>query len=128
MEEKSPRCPTSPPVRPAADKGRCRQGRFRVARTASVSRTTISHALNGLGKVDLRTREWVKRLAAELGHPLGLRAQRLRRGRPGRSRSRRRFRSPVRAVRPCSASPRMWPRRSPSGHSCTVSRWCWPLR
>ncbi|MFJ2008535.1 LacI family DNA-binding transcriptional regulator [Streptomyces chartreusis] len=28
-----------------------------VARAASVSRTTISHALNGLGQVDLRTRE-----------------------------------------------------------------------
>ncbi|MBO8198476.1 LacI family DNA-binding transcriptional regulator [Streptomyces smyrnaeus] len=51
-----------------------------VARAASVSRTTVSHALNGLGKVDPRTRERVKRVAEELGYRPNLRAQRLRRG------------------------------------------------
>ncbi|MFI8849230.1 LacI family DNA-binding transcriptional regulator [Streptomyces sp. NPDC053499] len=51
-----------------------------VARAASVSPTTVSHALNGLGKVDPRTRERVKRTAEELGYRPNLRAQRLRRG------------------------------------------------
>ncbi|MEK0100694.1 LacI family DNA-binding transcriptional regulator, partial [Streptomyces sp. A475] len=35
-----------------------------VARVAGVSRTTVSHALNGLGKVDPRTRERVRQVAA----------------------------------------------------------------
>ncbi|MEU3370447.1 LacI family DNA-binding transcriptional regulator [Streptomyces sp. NPDC006711] len=51
-----------------------------VARAAEVSRTTVSHALNGLGKVDPRTRERVKRIALELGYRPNLRAQRLRTG------------------------------------------------
>ncbi|MFF5447759.1 LacI family DNA-binding transcriptional regulator [Streptomyces sp. NPDC012888] len=51
-----------------------------VARTAGVSRTTVSHALNGLGKVDPRTRERIKQVAADLGYRPNLRAQRLRRG------------------------------------------------
>ncbi|CAM00008.1 LacI family transcriptional regulator [Saccharopolyspora erythraea NRRL 2338] len=51
-----------------------------VAREAGVSRTTVSHALNGIGKVDPRTRERVERVAAELGYRPSLRAQRLRRG------------------------------------------------
>ncbi|MFC8916170.1 LacI family DNA-binding transcriptional regulator [Streptomyces sp. NPDC057116] len=51
-----------------------------VARAASVSRTTVSHALNGIGKVDPRTRERIKQVAAELGYRPNLRAQRLRRG------------------------------------------------
>jgi DNA-binding LacI/PurR family transcriptional regulator len=51
-----------------------------VAQAAQVSRTTVSHALNGIGKVDPRTRERVKRAAAELGYRPNLRAQRLRRG------------------------------------------------
>ncbi|TDT42729.1 LacI family transcriptional regulator [Streptomyces sp. BK208] len=51
-----------------------------VARVAGVSRTTVSHALNGLGKVDPRTRERVRQAAAELGYRPNLRAQRLRRG------------------------------------------------
>ncbi|MFE5217981.1 MULTISPECIES: LacI family DNA-binding transcriptional regulator [unclassified Streptomyces] len=51
-----------------------------VAEAASVSRTTVSHALNGIGKVDPRTRERIKRVAAELGYRPNLRAQRLRRG------------------------------------------------
>lgn len=52
-----------------------------VARAAGVSRTTVSHALNGLGKVDPRTRERIKQVATELGYRPNLRAQRLRRGR-----------------------------------------------
>lgn len=51
-----------------------------VAQAASVSRTTVSHALNGLGKVDPRTRERIKQVAAELGYRPNLRAQRLRQG------------------------------------------------
>ncbi|WP_097867648.1 LacI family DNA-binding transcriptional regulator [Streptomyces sp. rh34] len=51
-----------------------------VARLAEVSRTTVSHALNGIGKVDPRTRERIKRVATELGYRPNLRAQRLRRG------------------------------------------------
>ncbi|MGW6569086.1 LacI family DNA-binding transcriptional regulator [Streptomyces sp. NPDC054975] len=51
-----------------------------VAKAAGVSRTTVSHALNGLGKVDPRTRERIKQVAADLGYRPNLRAQRLRRG------------------------------------------------
>ncbi|WP_103534374.1 substrate-binding domain-containing protein [Streptomyces sp. SM11] len=51
-----------------------------VARIAEVSRTTVSHALNGIGKVDPRTRERIKQVASELGYRPNLRAQRLRRG------------------------------------------------
>jgi len=51
-----------------------------VAEAASVSRTTVSHALNDIGKVDPRTRARIKRVAAELGYRPNLRAQRLRRG------------------------------------------------
>ncbi|MEU8435002.1 LacI family DNA-binding transcriptional regulator [Streptomyces sp. NPDC029216] len=51
-----------------------------VARAASVSPTTVSHSLNGLGKVDPRTRERIKQIAAELGYRPNLRAQRLRQG------------------------------------------------
>ncbi|MFI6578632.1 LacI family DNA-binding transcriptional regulator [Nocardiopsis sp. NPDC050513] len=51
-----------------------------VAAAAGVSRTTVSHALNGIGKVDPRTRERVRRVAAELGYRPNLRAQRLRKG------------------------------------------------
>ncbi|MFH8241256.1 substrate-binding domain-containing protein [Streptomyces sp. NPDC018321] len=51
-----------------------------VARVAGVSRTTVSHALNGLGKVDPRTRERIRQVATELGYRPNLRAQRLRRG------------------------------------------------
>ncbi|MEU7047331.1 LacI family DNA-binding transcriptional regulator [Streptomyces eurythermus] len=42
--------------------------------------TTVSHALNGLGKVDPRTRERIRQVAADLGYRPDLRAQRLRRG------------------------------------------------
>jgi DNA-binding LacI/PurR family transcriptional regulator len=51
-----------------------------VAKAAGVSRTTVSHSLNGLGKVDPRTRQRVREVAAELGYRPNLRAQRLRHG------------------------------------------------
>lgn len=51
-----------------------------VATAAGVSRTTVSHALNDLGKVDPNTRDRVKRVASELGYRPNLRAQRLRTG------------------------------------------------
>ncbi|AYG78812.1 putative HTH-type transcriptional repressor ExuR [Streptomyces hundungensis] len=51
-----------------------------VARVAGVSRTTVSHALNGLGKVDPRTRQRIKDIALDLGYRPNLRAQRLRTG------------------------------------------------
>lgn len=51
-----------------------------VARAAGVSRTTVSHALNGLGRVDPQTRELVRQVAERLGYRPSLRAQRLRRG------------------------------------------------
>ena len=99
-----------------------------VARAASVSRTTISHALNGLGKVDLRTRERVKRLAAELGYRPDLRAQRLCRGQ-------------ARAIALASSIPFAvagGPSRLDFSMEVAAavaeralvhaSRWCWPLR
>lgn len=51
-----------------------------VAAAAGVSRTTVSHALNDLGRVDPRTRERVRKAAADLNYHPSLRAQRLRRG------------------------------------------------
>lgn len=51
-----------------------------VARASGVSRTTVSNALNGVGRVDAVTRERVRRVAEELGYRPSLRAQRLRRG------------------------------------------------
>ena len=52
-----------------------------VAREAGVSRTTVSHSLNGLGQVDPRTRERVRETAARLNYRPSVRAQRLRSGR-----------------------------------------------
>lgn len=52
-----------------------------VAREAGVSRTTVSHALNGLGKVNSQTRERVMAVAAELNYRPSVRAQGLRKGR-----------------------------------------------
>lgn len=51
-----------------------------VARASGVSRTTVSDALNGSGRVQAETRERVQLVAAELGYRPSLRAQRLRRG------------------------------------------------
>lgn len=51
-----------------------------VARVGGVSQTTVSHALNGLGRVDPATRERIRQIAQELGYRPNLRAQRLRRG------------------------------------------------
>ncbi|WGW12811.1 LacI family DNA-binding transcriptional regulator [Saxibacter everestensis] len=52
-----------------------------VAREAGVSRTTVSHALNGLGKVNSQTRDKVKEVAARLKYRPSVRAQGLRSGR-----------------------------------------------
>jgi hypothetical protein len=38
-----------------------------VAKAAGVSPTTVSHSMNGLGKVDPRTRERVKQVAGTWG-------------------------------------------------------------
>jgi DNA-binding LacI/PurR family transcriptional regulator len=51
-----------------------------VARASGVSRTTVSDALSGAGRVQETTRERVRLVAAELGYRPSLRAQRLRRG------------------------------------------------
>lgn len=51
-----------------------------VARAAGVSPTTVSHALNGKGHVDVHTRERVKEAARALGYRPSIRAQRLRTG------------------------------------------------
>lgn len=52
-----------------------------VAREAGVSRTTVSHSLNGIGQVDPTTRQRVKDVAARLRYRPSVRAQRLRAGR-----------------------------------------------
>lgn len=52
-----------------------------VAREAGVSRTTVSHALNGLGKVNPQTRERVRAVAEALDYRPSVRAQGLRKGR-----------------------------------------------
>lgn len=54
-----------------------------VARRAGVSRTTVSHALSGKGRVDPETRARVKAAARDLGYRPSVRAQRLRVGRSG---------------------------------------------
>ena len=51
-----------------------------VAREAGVSPTTVSHALNGRGQVDAKTREAVQRVALRLGYRPNRHAQRLRTG------------------------------------------------
>ncbi|MDR3454324.1 MAG: LacI family DNA-binding transcriptional regulator [Rhodoferax sp.] len=51
-----------------------------VAREAGVSPTTVSHALNGRGQVDVRTRERVEAAALKLGYRPNRHAQRLRTG------------------------------------------------
>ena len=51
-----------------------------VASAAGVSATTVSHALNGRGYVDARTREMVKQVALRLGYRPNRHAQRLRTG------------------------------------------------
>jgi DNA-binding LacI/PurR family transcriptional regulator len=54
-----------------------------VAREAGVSRTTVSHALSGKGRVDPSTRAHVREVANSLGYHPSPRAQSLRRGRSG---------------------------------------------
>ncbi|MDQ6680239.1 MAG: LacI family DNA-binding transcriptional regulator [Pseudomonadota bacterium] len=51
-----------------------------VARAAGVSPTTVSHALNGRGQVDARTRERVEKAALALRYRPNRHAQRLRTG------------------------------------------------
>lgn len=51
-----------------------------MAREAGVSRTTVSHALNDKGYVDIVTRERVKAVARALSYRPNVRAQRLRSG------------------------------------------------
>ncbi|MEG0448119.1 MAG: LacI family DNA-binding transcriptional regulator, partial [Comamonas sp.] len=51
-----------------------------VARQAGVSRTTVSHALNGRGQVDPATRLKVEEAARALGYRPNRHAQRLRTG------------------------------------------------
>jgi DNA-binding LacI/PurR family transcriptional regulator len=51
-----------------------------VAAAAGVSMTTVSHALNGRGQVDARTRERVEQAARKLGYRPNRHAQRLRTG------------------------------------------------
>jgi DNA-binding LacI/PurR family transcriptional regulator len=51
-----------------------------VAQAAGVSVTTVSHALNGRGQVDRRTRERVEQVALQLGYRPNRHAQRLRTG------------------------------------------------
>ncbi|MGC4932482.1 LacI family DNA-binding transcriptional regulator [Gordonia sp. DT30] len=52
-----------------------------VAARSGVSRTTVSMALNGKGRIDPATRERVRVAAAELNYRASVRAQRLRGGR-----------------------------------------------
>ena len=54
-----------------------------VARTAGVSVTTVSHALNGKGRLPARTRERVRRVAVELGYRPSATARNLAGGRTG---------------------------------------------
>jgi DNA-binding LacI/PurR family transcriptional regulator len=54
-----------------------------VARAAGVSPTTVSHALNGKGRVDERTRTRVERAARRLGYHASRTAAALRSGRTG---------------------------------------------
>lgn len=61
--------------------GRVRVSIRDVARAASVSATTVSHALNGKGRVDANTRDHVLAVARELGYSPNRTAQGLAYGR-----------------------------------------------
>jgi DNA-binding LacI/PurR family transcriptional regulator len=54
-----------------------------VARKAGVSVSTVSHALNGRGRVDTQTRARIQRVAGELGYHANRSARALRSGRTG---------------------------------------------
>lgn len=71
--EKIP-APSRPPT-PAAPRAKI----VDVAREAGVSITTVSHALNGRGQVDPKTRELVASVAQRLGYRPNRHAQQLRR-------------------------------------------------
>lgn len=68
---------------PAAPRRRARVGLRDVARAAGVSIATASHALNGKGRVDPRTREDVLATAERLGYRANRAARHLRRGSTG---------------------------------------------
>ncbi|WP_067569617.1 LacI family DNA-binding transcriptional regulator [Nocardia acidivorans] len=51
-----------------------------VAAAAGVSVATVSHALNGKGRIDARTRERIQRIAVDLGYQANPRARALRTG------------------------------------------------
>lgn len=53
---------------------------FDVARAAGVSQTTVSHALNGKGRVGKKTKEHVEKVAKELGYHANTQAIGLRTG------------------------------------------------
>jgi DNA-binding LacI/PurR family transcriptional regulator len=63
--------------------GRRRVGIKEVAEAAQVSATTVSHALNGKGRVTSETRERIKDIADRLGYRPHQGAQHLRRGTSG---------------------------------------------
>ncbi|HEU4975776.1 MAG TPA: LacI family DNA-binding transcriptional regulator [Baekduia sp.] len=62
---------------------RGRVGIRQVAEAAGVSPTTVSHALNGKGRVTTETRERIQRIAAELGYRPNASARNLVGGRTG---------------------------------------------
>jgi DNA-binding LacI/PurR family transcriptional regulator len=68
---------------PAPQGAMTRVGIKDVARTAGVSVTTVSHALNGKGRLPARTRERVRRVALELGYRPSATARNLAGGRTG---------------------------------------------
>jgi DNA-binding LacI/PurR family transcriptional regulator len=80
MSTRSPRKRAATLAASAADGRVVRTKIVDVAREAGVSITTVSHALNGRGYVDPRTREAVKRVALRLGYRPNRHAQQLRGG------------------------------------------------
>jgi DNA-binding LacI/PurR family transcriptional regulator len=67
----------------STNNGGSRIGIKEVARTAGVSVTTVSHALNGKGRLPAETRERVQRIALELGYRPSRTARNLVGGRTG---------------------------------------------
>jgi DNA-binding LacI/PurR family transcriptional regulator len=54
-----------------------------IAEAAGVSATTVSHGLNGKGRLPQETRERIRRIAEELGYRPNISARNLKRGRTG---------------------------------------------
>lgn len=67
----------------AAERGRGRVTLRDVALAANVSTTTVSDSLNGTGSLPEKTRDRVRRIAAELGYRPSMAARSLRSGRTG---------------------------------------------